>query len=105
MKRYGACVNCGQCCKTLRMTGVLSELISQHGSLDEAKVYYSFRGIGITEVNEEIDSVLFELDIPCDKLTEDNLCSLHDTPEKKPVICHRYPWYEDDIEQCGFSWK
>lgn len=105
MRRYGECRNCGECCSSLRITGILSNLINQHGSLDEARSYYSFRGIKITDVNTKADTVCFELDIPCDKLTEENFCSLHDTPEKKPVICHRYPWFPDDLEGCGFYWK
>ncbi len=105
MKRYGECVQCGECCKTLRITGIYSNLIEQHGSLDEARAYYSFRGVSITEIDRRGDRVLFEAPIPCDKLGADSRCSLHDTPEKKPVICHRYPWYPDDIESCGFTWK
>ncbi|VAX18904.1 hypothetical protein MNBD_NITROSPINAE02-1710 [hydrothermal vent metagenome] len=105
MKRAGECERCGECCKTLRIRGTLSEIIAQHGSLDEARAYYSFRGINLADVNEKNDAILFELDIPCDKLTGDNLCALHDTPKKKPVICHRYPWFPDDVKECGFNWK
>ena len=105
MKRYGDCVQCGGCCKTLRITGILSNILSQHGSLDEARAYYSFRNVAITEINEKADTVCFELDIPCDKLSANNRCSLHGTPEKKPLICHRYPNFPDDIEGCGFTWK
>lgn len=84
---------------------MLSETLAQHGSLDEARAYYSFRGINLADFNEKNDAVLFELNIPCDKLTEDNLCALHDTPEKKPMICHRYPWFPDDVAECGFKWR
>ena len=105
MKREGECVRCGGCCRTLRITGVLGNIVSQHGSLEEARTYYSFRGITISDVNHEAGTVCFELDIPCDKLGEDNTCSLHGSPEKKPLICHRYPWFPDDIDGCGFTWR
>ena len=96
MKRYGECVSCGECCKVLHMRGMLSDIVSQHGSLDEAKKYYSFRGVRIPEINEKLDAVMFEMDIPCDKLDEHNHCKLHDDPAQKPVICHRYPLGPDD---------
>ena len=80
-------------------------MLSQHGSIEEARAYYSFRNIAITEVDEKADLLCFELDIPCDKLTVDNHCLLHDKPELKPVICHRYPMAPDDIEGCGYKWK
>lgn len=105
MKRLGECVMCGGCCESLRITSVLSNLISQHGSLDEARAYYSFRGIEISYVNKETDTVCLELNIPCDKLTADKKCLLNDQPEQRPLICHRYPWFQDDIETCGYSWK
>ena len=105
MKRYGECVLCAECCKKLRITAVLSNTISQHGSLDEATRYYSFRGFTVAGSNVETDILFLEADIPCDRLTEDDLCSLHDKPEEKPIICHRYPWFQDDVEGCGYKWR
>ncbi|MBI4667481.1 MAG: hypothetical protein HY751_13855 [Nitrospinae bacterium] len=89
----------------MRITGVLSNVLSQHGSLEEARKYYGFRGVKITDVAPEADRLCFELEIPCDKLTASNHCALHDKPEEKPVICHRYPLAPDDIENCGFYFK
>ena len=105
MRREGDCVECGECCRVMRITSVLSNLETQHGSLDEARLYYSFRGFRITEIDRDTDAVLLETDIVCDQLTPDNKCLLNDTPEKKPIICHRYPTEPDDIEGCGYTWR
>ena len=105
MRREGECVTCGDCCRVMRITGILSHVVGQHGSLDEARAYYSFRKIRIAAVSPETDSLCFELDIPCDKLTEDNHCLLHGQPEIKPMICHRYPAVSDDIGRCGYSFR
>lgn len=96
---------CGECCKKVRITSVLSHIIGQHGSLEDARNYYSFRGIGLAEIHEKSDRVLLEMDVPCSQLTQDNKCLLHQTPEKMPYICHRYPWFEDDVETCGYSFN
>jgi hypothetical protein len=56
-------------------------------------------------MDKKRDRILLELSIRCSRLTPDNKCDLHDTPEKKPAICHRYPWFEDDIESCGYSFE
>ncbi len=103
--RKGECRQCGECCRRVRITGILSNIERQHGSLEEARLYYSFRGIRIAEIDKDMDRVSLEMDIPCDKLTAENRCLLHSDPEKKPVICHRYPWFEDDIEDCGYRWQ
>lgn len=103
--REGGCVACGECCRLMRITTVLSNLLIQHGSLDEARAYYSYRGFRITEIDQRADIALLEADIPCNQLTAGNRCALHDTPEKKPVICHRYPLAPDDIESCGFTFR
>ncbi|MGK7345100.1 MAG: hypothetical protein ACNS63_04760 [Candidatus Nitrospinota bacterium M3_3B_026] len=105
MRRFGECRRCGECCRSVRITGVLSHVVGQHGSLEEARVYYSFRGIRITDADHGADRLLFEIDIPCERLTSDNLCALNGRPEEKPVICHRYPMFPDDIEGCGYTWR
>jgi CO dehydrogenase/acetyl-CoA synthase beta subunit len=105
MKREGDCTSCGECCRILRFTSVLSNLITQHGSLEEARTYYSFRGFRITDINEKDDTACLEVDIVCNQLAPQNTCMLHDQPEKKPLICHRYPLEPDDIEGCGYTFK
>lgn len=100
-KREGECVSCGECCRVLRITGILSNIVAQHGTFEDAKAYYSYRGIRITDVNRALDTVGLEMDIPCDKLTEDNKCALHS--DGKPSICERYPQFQDDIESCGYT--
>ncbi len=43
---------CGECCKKVRITSVLSNIVEQHGSIEEAGKYYSYRGINMAGVNE-----------------------------------------------------
>jgi len=104
-ERGGECVMCGECCKKVRITSVLSHILDNHGSLDEAKSYYALRGIRVVETVRASDRVMLEIDIPCNQLTPDNRCGLHGTPQQKPLICHKYPWFKDDIETCGFNFK
>lgn len=104
-ERKGECVQCGECCKKLRITSILSHIVNQHGTLEDARAYYSYRGIDLVELDEKTDRVLLEMPVPCDQLTPDNRCGLHDTPQDKPFICHRYPWFEDDIESCGYTFE
>jgi len=96
---------CGECCRVFRLTCVISEIVAQHGSLEEAETYYSFRGARFVHVDYDLDRVGMEMSIPCDKLTADSKCSLHHTPEKKPLICHRYPMARDDIKTCGYRFR
>jgi len=105
MRRAGECRACGECCKTMRITGVLSHIAAQHGSLEEARAYYSFRKARITQIDIERDAACIEFDLPCDKLLPDNTCALHSTPELKPLVCHRYPLEPDDIPECGFRFE
>jgi Fe-S-cluster containining protein len=102
MKRTGNCTMCAECCRAIRLTTVLSETVSQHGSLDEARLYYSYRGITVAGIDEQKDRICLEMDIACSKLTKDGGCAVHDRPELKPVLCHRYPLEPDDIETCGY---
>jgi hypothetical protein len=84
---------------------VTSQIIAQHGTLEEAEAYYSFRGARFAHVDHQADRVTIEMNIHCDKLTGDNRCALHFTPEKKPVICHRYPAAPDDVQTCGYKFR
>ncbi len=104
LEREGSCHSCGACCQVMRIVTPYDRLLSQHGSVDEAAGYYGFRGGKITGVSVDENLVSIEFPIPCDRLTPQNHCLLHDTPEKKPVICHRYPTGPDDIETCGYRW-
>lgn len=104
-ERKGECVSCGECCQRVRITSVYSHLVANHGSIDEARIYYSYRGIRLAEALPAIDRVMLEIDIPCSQLTADNKCRLHETPEQKPLICHKYPWFKDDIEGCGYRFE
>ena len=92
---------CGECCKKIRISAYLKHSLRQHGSIEELIKYYTYRGITISEINEEEDYINYEIPIRCSKLTEDNKCILHEKDEK-PLICKKYPWFEDDIETCGY---
>lgn len=103
--RTGECVQCGECCQKVRITSVLSAALANHGSLEEAEKYYSYRGIRVAEFDKISDRVLLELDIPCSQLDKNNRCKVHDDADKKPLICHKYPWFKDDVETCGFKFE
>jgi len=103
--RTGECRMCGECCRKMRITSVLSHILKQHRTLEEAGAYYSFHAIRLVKSDRKSNRVLLELDTPCVQLSENNKCLLHDSPEKKPLICHRYPWFKDDIETCGYSFE
>jgi len=100
--RHGECVSCGECCQKIRISAYLKHSLNQHRTLDELVKYYSYRGITVTEVNEKENYINYEVPIPCNQLTADNKCKAHETGEK-PFICERYPWYDDNIESCGYS--
>ena len=104
-RRTGECVQCGQCCQKVRLTSVLGTIIWNHGSLEEARKYYSYRGITIAEVDRPSGLVMLEVAIPCGQLDENNRCKVHADEDKKPLICRKYPWFKDDIETCGFKFE
>jgi Fe-S-cluster containining protein len=105
IERTGECNQCGECCQKVRITSVLGTILRNHGSLDEARKYYSYRGITIAEVDKHSGLVMLEAAIPCQMLDENNRCKVHDDADKKPLICHKYPWFKDDIETCGFKFE
>jgi len=102
--RTGECHSCGECCKTVNITVEREVTLRQHGSREELERYLKYRGIRV--VGEDIPSnrLFYALDIPCSELTEDNRCRVHDSPEK-PLICLKYPWEPDDIEECGYKFE
>jgi len=102
--REGECVSCGECCKKLRITGILSNIVRQHGTLEDAEAYYSYHGVKLVDADKISDRALLEIDRKCDQLSEDNICLLHEM-DKKPFICRKYPWFKDDIETCGFTFR
>ncbi len=101
LTRQGECHQCGECCRTVNITAVRDETLRQHGNLKELALYLSYRGIRVVGENVEKNQLHYAIDIPCSELTADNRCRVHNTPEK-PLICYRYPWEPDDIEQCGY---
>ena len=102
--RSGECHSCGECCETVNMTVVRDVTLRQHGSLAELKLYMEYRGIRVVGEDVAKNQLYYSVDIPCDQLTEDKQCKVHDTPEK-PLLCLKYPWAPDDIENCGYTFK
>lgn len=102
--REGECHQCGECCQTVNITAMRDVTLRQHGSLEELRLYMKYRGIRVVGEDEERNVLFYEIDIPCDQLTEDNECKVHDSPEK-PLLCLKYPQEPDDIPQCGYRFK
>lgn len=105
IERIGECLACGECCKKLRITSVLSNIKRQHGTIEDARDYYRYHGVILADIDERGDRVMLEIDQPCGQLDEENRCRLHLEGAEKPFICQRYPWFEDDIETCGYSFN
>ncbi|MFQ5672861.1 MAG: YkgJ family cysteine cluster protein [Nitrospinales bacterium] len=102
MNRMGECTRCGVCCQTVNITAVRDVALAQHRSLDELKLYLSYRGIRVVGEDEKNNLLFYSLDVPCRQLTPDNRCRVHNTPQK-PLLCYRYPWERDDVEECGYT--
>ncbi|MDH5682587.1 MAG: YkgJ family cysteine cluster protein [Spirochaetota bacterium] len=103
MKRVGECSHCGECCRTLSITASLSNSLKQHRSLDEIKLYYSYRNIRVAGVNPKKDYLFLEIDLPCGQLDEAGHCAVHSNPSRLPFLCHNYPTEPGDIENCGYK--
>lgn len=102
--REGECHQCGECCQTVNITAVRDVTLRQHGSLEELHLYMKYRGILVVGENIEQNALFYEIKIPCNQLTENNECKVHDSPEK-PLLCLKYPEEPDDIPQCGYRFK
>ncbi|NIQ01488.1 MAG: hypothetical protein GWM98_14770 [Nitrospinaceae bacterium] len=99
--RTGECNGCGECCKTVNIIAVRDATLEQHGNLEELKLYLSYRGIRVVGEDVEKNRLYYSLEVPCRELAPDHRCRVHLTPGK-PLICYRYPWEKDDIEECGY---
>jgi hypothetical protein len=64
MKRQGECTFCGECCQTVNITAVRDISIQQHGSLEELKLYLSYRGIEVVGENIEKNLLFYSIGIP-----------------------------------------
>ena len=104
LTRTGEYSQCGECCKTVNITAVRDITLRQHGSREELEKYLGFRGIKVAGEDEENNLLFYSLDIPCSQLGPANECKVHNSPEK-PLICLKYPWFKDDIEECGYSFE
>jgi len=100
LTRQGECHQCGECCRTVNITAVRDATLEQHGNLKELELYLGYRGIRVVGEDAANNRLYYAMDIPCSQLGKDNRCQVHNTPEK-PLLCYRYPWEPDDVEQCG----
>lgn len=103
MERKGDCHKCGECCKTVRITAVLSNAINQHRSLEEAILYYQYRDIKVMGTDPLNDYLFLELPIRCKQLDHRNKCQIYNQPELKPILCHIYPTEKDNIPDCAYQ--
>ena len=102
--REGECHQCGECCRTVNITAVRDVTLRQHGSLEELRLYMKYRGIRVVGEDVATNRLFYELDIPCEQLTEDNGCRVHNSPEK-PLLCLKYPEEPGDIPECGYTFR
>ena len=102
--RKGECHQCGECCKTVNLTVVRDITLRQHGNIEELEKYLSYRGIKVAGEDIEANLLFYTIDIPCSQLGPNNECLVHDSPDK-PLICLKYPWFKDDIEECGYTFE
>ena len=102
--RKGECHQCGECCQSVNLTVVRDITLRQHGNREELEKYLSYRGIKIVGEDIEANLLFYSIDIPCSKLGPNNECQVHDSPDK-PLICLKYPWFKDDIEECGYTFE
>jgi Fe-S-cluster containining protein len=107
MKRQGECTFCGECCQIVNITAVRDISIQQHGSLNELKLYLSYRGIEVVGENIEKNLLFYSIGIPCSQLNVDFKCKVHNSSEK-PLICNRFPRDREDLEglkDCGYRFS
>ncbi len=100
--RSGECNQCGECCKTVNITAVRDVTLRQHGSLKELELYLSYRGIRVAGEDVKKNQLFYSMGIPCKQLGPENQCQAHARPEEKPLLCHRYPQTQPDVEGCGY---
>ncbi|MDH4128349.1 MAG: YkgJ family cysteine cluster protein [Spirochaetota bacterium] len=104
MERTGSCSHCGDCCKTMRITAVLSHALKQHRNMEELKLYYQYHNVRVIDVNTDNDYLFLELAMPCNQLDNKNHCRVHNKPELKPILCHLYPT-ELESSNCTYQFK
>ncbi|KMP12304.1 hypothetical protein UR09_01485 [Candidatus Nitromaritima sp. SCGC AAA799-A02] len=103
--RTSECNQCGECCKTVNITAVRDVALRQHGSRKELELYLGYRGIRVVGEDVERNELHYTMDIPCDQLDPENRCKVHAHPEKKPLLCHRYPMEPPEVEECSYRFE
>jgi len=69
------------CCKAL--------VFYSKNMTEDRKNYYQVHGCKLLRMNREMWQIV--VPVKCNALTDENLCSLHGTPEK-PKVCNRLDW-------------
>ena len=95
----------GECCKTLNITVVRDVTLNQHKSIKELELYPSYRGICLVGEDITRNQLYYTVNIPCQKLGSENECKVHEDPEAKPLLCHRYPIESDNSEECSYQFQ
>ena len=87
------------------MTVVRDVTLRQHGNREELEKYLGYRGIRVVGEDVANNYLFYTLDVPCDQLTADKRCAVHDMPDKKPLLCEKYPDAPNDIDECGYTFE
>ena len=95
----------GECCKTLNITVVRDVTLNQHKSIKELELYLSYRGICLVGEDIKRNQLFYSINIPCQQLGPENSCKVHEDPEAKPLLCHRYPIESDNSEECSYQFQ
>ena len=98
-------IRTGECCKTLNVTVVRDVTLNQHKSIKELELYLSYRGICLVGEDIKRNQLYYTVNIPCQQLGSENECKVHEDPEAKPLLCHRYPIESDNSEECSYQFQ
>ena len=98
-------IRTGECCKTLNITVVRDVTLNKHKSIKELELYLSYRGICLVGEDIKRNQLFYSINIPCQQLGPENACKVHEDPEAKPLLCHRYPIEPDNSEDCSYQFQ
>ena len=94
-----------ECRKTLNITVVRDVTLNQHKSIKELELYLSYRGICLVGEDIKRNQLFYSTNTPCQQLGPENACKVHENPEAKPLLCHRYPIEPDNSEDCSYQFQ
>ena len=79
--------------------------LNQHKSIKKLELYLSYRGICIVGEDIKRNQLFYSINISCQQLGPENACKVHEDPEAKPLLCHRYPIESDNSEECSYQFQ